>query len=311
MERLVTASDLARFIMPEGADASDFVHGIEVVEERRSSVRYIATLNISFDESKIEQLLGQQSIAYVGIAPKPTLIIPLLWQDGTWLLWEEENTFTSLWQGERLDNRIMTYQVLEGSLRERASLTPNLLTEGRGKERLQSLAESYQADEVMLVTARLYRNTAGQTEKLVLTTNTLINLTEGQRVEIYPRFDESVEELFSKGIEQFLVGQDVAWKARSMTQFGEALELALIVPIMGEGDWAEILQKLNATPVVQEVTIIRMAMPESYLVVRFIGTTDQLALALEQKGLILVESERGWALVGNDEAESLLATRGE
>ena len=104
--------------------------------------------------------------------------------------------------------------------------------------------------------------------------------------------------------------RDQAWKNQSMTQFGSALELALIVPVAGEGSWAETLQKLSDTPVVQEVRIIRMAVPESYLVIRFAGTTGQLALALAQKGLILMESERGWVLISNEDRDNLIAGRG-
>ncbi|MCH8348260.1 MAG: DUF2066 domain-containing protein, partial [Proteobacteria bacterium] len=111
LRRLMGEADLDRFYLPEGAKPSDYVHGIEVVEERRSQVRYIATLNITFEAGKIQQLLGRQSIAYVGIAPKPALVIALEWHDGAWLLWEEQNIFAGLWRGKLLENRIMAYRV--------------------------------------------------------------------------------------------------------------------------------------------------------------------------------------------------------
>lgn len=310
LRRLMAEADLDRFYLPEGAKPSDYVHGIEVVEERRSQVRYIATLNITFEAGKIQQLLGRQSIAYVGIAPKPALVIPLEWHDGAWLLWEEQNTFAGLWRGKLLENRIMAYRVLEGSVRERASITPDLLIQGRGKDRLQALAERYRVNEIIVIGARFFRNTAGQVDKLELVANHPLSGAPAETFDIYPTYLEPEEALLERGLGQFLMRRDQAWKDQSMTQFGSALELALIVPVTSGGGWAETLQKLSDTPVVQEVRIIRMAMPESYLVIRFAGTTGQLALALAQKGLILMESERGWVLISNEDRDSMIAGRG-
>ncbi|MCH7807030.1 MAG: DUF2066 domain-containing protein [Proteobacteria bacterium] len=310
LRRLMGEADLDRFYLPEGAKPSDYVHGIEVVEERSSQVRYIATLNITFEAGKIEQLLGRQSIAYVGIAPKPALVIPLEWQDGAWLLWEEQNTFAGLWRGKLLENRIMAYRVLKGSVRERASITPDLLIQGRGKDRLQALAERYRVNEIIVIGARFFRNTSGEVDKLELAIHHPLSGAPGEAFDIYPTYLEPEEALLERGLGQFLMRRDQAWKNQSMTQFGSALELALIVPVAGEGSWAETLQKLSDTPVVQEVRIIRMAMPESYLVIRFAGTTGQLALALAQKGLILMESERGWVLISNEDRDNMIAGRG-
>ncbi|MCH8347243.1 MAG: hypothetical protein IH901_01910 [Proteobacteria bacterium] len=204
----------------------------------------------------------------------------------------------------------MAYRVLEGSVRERASITPDLLIQGRGKDRLQALAEGYRVNEIIVIGARFFRNTAGEVDKLELAIHHPLSGAPVEAFDIYPTYLEPAEALLERGIGQFLMRRDQAWKNQSMTQFGSALELALIVPVAGEGGWAETLQKLSDTPVVQEVRIIRMAMPESYLVIRFAGTTGQLALALAQKGLILMGSERGWVLISNEDRDNMIAGRG-
>jgi len=311
LRRLIASKDLDRFYMPEGAEAADYVLGIEVVEEARSRVRYIATLDITFDQEKIHQLLGAQQIAYIGIAPKPALVIPLKWRDGAWLLWEEENTFAALWGADLTENRITSYRFLEGSIAERAAITPGLLLEGRGKMRLQSLAARYGVNEIVVVSARLPKNTSGEIESLEMEVFYPLSSARAERFSTFTGGFEDEESLLRRGIGQFLANRDETWKAQAMTQFGEALELALIVPVSSEGVWAETLKRLAATPVIQDVTIIRMAMPESYLVIRFAGNPDQLALALAQKGLILMESERGWALLREEDAAGMIATRGE
>jgi len=311
LRRLMAEQDLDRFVMPEGTEAADFVLGIEVIEEASSRVRYIATLNITFDPVKIRQLLGAQQIAYVGIAPKPALVVPLMWQDGAWLLWQEENTFASLWAGDLAENRITSYRFLEGGLKERAAITPDLLLAGRGKKRLEALANRYRVDEIIVVTARVMRNTSAEIERLDVEALYPLSGPGEEKFTVYPNGYEDQESLLRRGIDRFLTDRDEIWKAQSMTQFGEALELALIVPVSGVDAWAEFLQRLAATPVVQDVNIIRMAMPESYLVVRFAGSPEQLALALAQKGLILIESERGWVLMRAEDAKGMMADGGK
>lgn len=296
LARLIAAEDLERFTLPEGIQAADYVRGIGVENERNSRVRYIATLTITFDEAKIETLLGAQSIAYVGIAPKPALVFPLLWRNGGYLLWEADNSFRQAWDETALANRIMVYILPEGGLAERASLTPDQLIGGRQRERLQEVATNYGADQVMVVAARFIRGSEGFTEKLILEVSYPLTGAGGEVLEFTPEFFEDETGLIQRALNQLLNSRDAAWKAQSLTQFGVSSQMALWVPVESADDWALALARLRDTPIIQSVRVIRMALPESTLVIEFAGTIEQLNLALALKGLILQETAKGWAV---------------
>ncbi len=309
LQRLTQDYDLARFVLPEGARAADYVRGIEVNDERNSRVRYIAIITITFDEAKIEELLGSQDIAYVSIAPKLTLVFPLLWQDGAWLLWQDDNAFRELWTEEVLQNRIMAYQLPRGELAERTGITPDILIAGRQRERLKSLAADYDAEDILVVAARLDRGTYGDTSGLTLELIYPLGGLDGAIIETALRFPESDSELMARAIQQMLDDQDAAWKSSSLIQFGAVTELMVIIPAEDPDSWAEALARLRATALIQDIEIRRMAMPVSYVVIKFIGSQEQLALALAQKGLILLESAEGWVVL-REETQGLIANGG-
>jgi len=309
LQRLTRDYDLARFVLPEGARAADYVRGIEVNDERNSRIRYIATITITFDEAKIEELLGGQNIAYVSFAPKLTLVFPLLWQDGAWLLWQEDNAFRELWTEEVLQNRIMAYQLPRGDLAERTGITPDILISGRQKDRLKALGADYGAEEILVVAARLDRGTYGDTIGIALELIYPLGGLDRAIIETALRFPESDSELMTRAIEQMLNDQDAAWKAKSLTQFGSVTELMVIIPAEDTDSWADALARLRATAVVQDIEIKRMAMPVSYVVIKFIGSQEQLALALAQKGLILLESAEGWVVL-REETQGLFVNGG-
>lgn len=295
--RLISEEARLLFALPERADPSDYLLGFEVVEEKNSPVRYIATLNISFDPEKMEQLFGLQDIAYVAITPEPALVFPLQWAGGGWLLWEEENAFREAWREHGGGNHIVDLRLPEGALSERTAVTPEQLLVGRQKDRLMELAASYGAGEVKVAAARIVGDTFGRTTRLEIDLTTVLGSGEPLSLTVYPAPDESMEELLARGVETVLSRLDYEWKQRALSRFGAFEEIALHIPAETGAEWAALLDRLKRTPVVREVKVRRLSLPESLVVVRYQGTFEQLRLALEQQGLVLFSSETGYGLV--------------
>ena len=309
LQRIVPENELMRFSMPEGAKTSDYVLGLEIVSERNSAVRYLAELNISFEPSKIEQLLGMQNIPYVGISPEPTLVIPMIWQGGGYLLWEETNTLKSIWLDKLTGNRIRHYLLAEGTLQERASITPGKVLNGRQKERLEGLMDKYGAGEILVSAARFVRNSSGRVERLVMLAMDPLGGAE-QEIEIFPQFGEQEENMMARAVEQILHNQDALWRAQSLTQFGALQEIRLIVPVSGALAWADTIKRIKSLALVRNVEVIRMALPDSFIQIRFNGNVDQLALAMEQAGLLLLPGKDGYAVLRQEDRDSRIANKG-
>lgn len=302
--RLISEEARLRFSLPERAEPSDYLLGFEVVEEKNSPVRYIATLNVSFDPEKMEQLFGLQDIAYVAIAPEPALVFPLLWADGGWLLWQEENGFLAAWREQGGRNHIVDLRLPEGTLSERAAVTAEQLLAGRQKDRLKELAASYGAGEVKAAAARVLRDTFGRTTRLEIDLTTVLGTGEPLSLTVYPAPEDSLEQLLARGVETLLSRLDFEWKQRALTRFGALEEIALHIPAETGAEWAALLDRLKRAPVVREVRVRRLSLPESLVTVRYQGSFEQLRLALEQQGLVLFSGESGYGLVRREALRS-------
>lgn len=311
IERLVREEDLFKFQMPEGAEPSNFVLGVEVVEARNSRVRYIAKVNITFAAEKIETLLGTQNIPFVGFAPEPTFVFPLFWQEGDFILWGEDNTFFNIWRDEVNLNGIIRYVLPKGSLSEQISLSPSQVLEAHQQSQLKLALSDYGVDTYIAATAKVFKTTTGETTHLELS---LFRPLEGFPPEVHrftPTNFESDEDLLRRAMRQIFQGQDRAWKEQALTQFGETQEMALMVPVENPQVWADIKSRLESSPVISGINVARLAIPETYIAINFSGTEAQLALALRQKGLILFRAGRGYALIRQEDANRYLAERGE
>ncbi len=311
IQRLVREDDLFKFIMPEGAKVSDFVLGVEVEEARNSRVRYIGTVNITFAAEKIENLLSNQNIPFVGFAPEPTFVFPLFWFEGNYALWGPENAFLEIWRGEDNLNGIIRYILPEGSLAEQTSLSPKQVLEARQITQLKLTLSKYGVDTYVAVGARLIKITTGETIRLELTLYRPLQGLPPEVHKFYPANFESDEDLLRRGMRQIFLGQDRAWKEQALTQFGESREMALVVPVENAKIWADIKSRLLSSPVISGVNVARLAIPETYIAITFSGTEEQLALALRQKGLILFRAGRGYALIRTEEANRYLGERGD
>lgn len=311
IRRLVREEDLFRFQLPEGAKASDFVLGLEVVEARNSRVRYIGTVNITFTAEKIEDLLSLQNIPFVGFAPEPTFVFPLFWRDGGYILWGESNTFLNIWRAEPNLNGIIRYVLPKGSLTEQISLGPRQVIEARQADQIRLALSNYGVDTYIAAAARIFKTTTGETTRLEVI---LFKPLEGfppEEHRFFPANFETDEDLLRRGMRQIFLGQDRAWKQQALTQFGESQEMALVVPVENAQVWADIKSRLISSPVISGVNVARLAIPETYIAITFYGTEEQLALALRQKGLILFRVGRGYALIRHEDANRYLAERGE
>ncbi len=309
--RLVREEDTAAIVLPEDFQAREYVLGLEVEKEQNSRVRYIGTISVTFDAEKMANFFSERNIPYVAFGPPKTLAFPLYWVEGDYLLWGERNTLKAVWEAAPERNRLTRYVLPRGTAAELTSISAGQVIEGRQENQLQVLMHQYGAGRMAAIGARVRRSTSGEVLALEMEIfRPLEGLAPEQRVfRPFPGEDDAT--LIRRALDAFLDGEDEAWKIQATTETTELSEMALLVPTENPGVWADVKTRLSNTPIVASVHIARMAIPETYIAIRFSGTNDQLALALRQKGLILFRAGRGYALIRQEDSARFLAGRGD
>ncbi|MBL8642298.1 MAG: DUF2066 domain-containing protein, partial [Rhodospirillaceae bacterium] len=97
VERLTLPQDTAKVAIPGANQIIEMVYEFSVTNERSSAVRYLADLNVHFNPNAIRQYLRGQNVPFAETASQPLLLIAVLQDGGTALLWQDSNTWRDAW----------------------------------------------------------------------------------------------------------------------------------------------------------------------------------------------------------------------
>lgn len=142
--------------VPDGTlDA--IVSSIVVGEEQIGPTRYVARLGVLFDRERTAGLLGVSS--YVNRSP-PLVVIPVVWSTGVGTALEQRTAWQEAWARYRTGNSEVDYVRPAGN-----GPDPLLLNVGQAQRPdrrwWRTVLDQYGADDVLMPTARLYRQWPG------------------------------------------------------------------------------------------------------------------------------------------------------
>ncbi len=259
------------------------ISGLEIVEEQTSSRRYVATMNVRFEPSRVSAFLANYSVPHVLGTGRPILVLHAHKRGLTTLLWQHDEIINQARNQVDWVNRIRGYQFARGEISERLALSASEVNE-------------LQTDPALSVGA------ANGLESAVLISSRVSHKTDGSRhLEFrYIATDSGVagedSVLFSGGQEsaalvamydQILEVIDGAWRERLLVDTGSQGELEVLVPSTDLESFAEVESRLAKVTLVQSYTIGMIGLPISQIRLNYTGRADQLGLALRFEGLDL------------------------
>ncbi|MGD9810168.1 MAG: heavy-metal-associated domain-containing protein [Sphingobium sp.] len=133
------------------------VSGIEVESEQVGANRYIATLRVLFDRARAGQILGIRSTA---MRSPPLLVIPILRQGGTSVVFESINEWQKAWARYRTGDSAIDYVRTSGSGPDALLLDAGQAGR-RGRNWWRNILDQYGAADVVFPIARLERQWPG------------------------------------------------------------------------------------------------------------------------------------------------------
>lgn len=133
------------------------VSGIEVQSEQIGPNRYIAELRVLFDRARAGQILGVTSTA---MRSPPLLVIPILRQGGSSIVFETINEWQKAWARYHTGNSAIDY-VRTSGLGPDALLLNAGQIDRRGRNWWRNILDQYGAADVVFPIARLERQWPG------------------------------------------------------------------------------------------------------------------------------------------------------
>lgn len=281
--------------LPEvsGQEAQNYVRSLQVTDERRSNVRYIATMTIQYNPAAVRMLLDRADVRYSETPRTPVLVVPL-WQaspDNPPILWEDPNPWRQTWS-RRTAGGTQPTQVPLGDLGDLQAISADEAAAG-DTQAVRRLLNRYDMTEAVIAHAVQ----PGQDSVTVdLTRFTLAGEPARQSMTITATEGETQSELLTR------TAEEVASRLRADEWGGPAATAATVSPdaapgqmtVMiptegGLGAWLTVRDRLRQVPLVRGVELQALTKSRAQVLMGYVGDRDQLTLTLAQYGLDMTD----------------------
>ncbi len=297
LERLTMRVDYPRLPKLSTGEITPYVQDFEVAREKASAVRYLATLNYRFKANRIRDLLIGLAIPFAETTSKPVLVLPVYRAAGAVLLWDDPNPWRDAWvaRPETTAYSLIPTILPQGDLADIAAIGPEQAVAGDGA-RLAVISARYRTASTMVALAILKLD-RGRPDLEVRVTRYGGERRERPMVKNFTSGDgETLERLLARAASELTRQIEDDWKRENLLQFGNRAVLAVTIRIGGLEDWLKVRKRLVGVAVVRSTDLVIISLDEVRVNLNYIGSLEQLSLALEQADLRLRREGDGWVL---------------
>ena len=300
--RLTLPADATGLLTYRVEQLAPLIQGFEVLRERTSAVRYLASISYSFNEDEVRRVLSDAGVAFAETPSRPVLIIPVLASQGVGVLWEDPNPWREAWQNLPPRDGLLPIVVPYGDLADIRDLSTVQAMRG-DRERLRAVADRYGARDVVVALAS---RTFDQRDNLPVL-----------EIAIVRRGDEGMEEtiidsikgqnpddligLLDSGVTRVVSTLSTAWKQANLVHPGLESRVTVVVPIDGFGRWLSIRRRLAGIGVLRRTELLRLSKREAIMDLWVQGDVEQLRNAVRQRDLELLEGRVDYVLADRDQ----------
>ena len=233
-------------------DIINMVRDMSVSNEKTSSVRYMATLDVSFNADAVRDLLRQNGLPYVRTSGKQLLILPVYKRSpaASPVLWDEDNPWLRAWSNRTVESYMIPLTVPAGDLADNNLLNIEQVVQGDLKA-AENLAKRYEAEGILVV--RMTRNGA------VFTVDAMA-MDEATAAEIKNfsftlPLKKNTAATYANAVKKVVNHLEHVWKRDQMVQFNEVTPLVAMVPVSTVKQWTVIQKRLDRIPLISSYNL--------------------------------------------------------
>jgi hypothetical protein len=264
---------------------SSLINNFEIVNEKLSSVRYIATVNVTFSKDAINSYFYNTGESYTTSVRRPFLVLPWYINGQRANLWQDNNPWSIAWQMMAQSGQSVTpFQMPMGDImdiRDYSVSNPY----GYQAEQLENLKARYDVDDVILAIAeeqnnqlviQLYETSMGTPSLL-----TTLNIARSA-------YDNTV---YRRGVEQSLAFLRSDWKAKTAISTQQpAQSIAVTARYSGLNGWMTLRDLLKDVHGIESTNIKSVSPQKADITINYRGDIQNLALMLDQYNIALIQT---------------------
>lgn len=283
LRKITQQEDRLRLPELSVAERQALISGLELVDEQSSSRRYVATLNVRFEPSRVSAFLASYGVPHVLGTGRPILVLHAHKRGLTTYLWQRDTVLQQARDGVDWVNRIRGYRFARGEIRERLAISASEVHSFQQEPAL-AIGAMNSLESIVLVSSQVKREPDSPPVLVFRYLATDSGMQgDGKIAFTDGREDAALIEMYDRILEVI----DGAWRERLLVDTGSQGELDVVVPSLTLEDLAELERRLDEVTLVQSYDVTMLGLPLSQLHLTYTGRSDQLALALRFEGLDL------------------------
>ncbi|MBL0337767.1 MAG: DUF2066 domain-containing protein [Rhodospirillaceae bacterium] len=262
-------------------EITTLIQDFEVINEKSSSVRYIATLSFQFKADAVKKLFRQYNIDFVETVSDRTLLLPVFSEGFKEILFEESNVWLNTWKTGLPKFSFLMPILPLGDIEDIESVSfidNKLQIEGNA---YRFLADKYQVSKVILVKLSMIDENSSKVE---ITTFAKEGLANSEEIMLDLPFS-SYQALVNATIAHL----DQQWKIEHVINHDSVNSAKFSVTFESSATWYEIRQKINKISLIEKLDLIRIGTHQIDLEIQFNGSNDKFIQAIRNTGLDIKE----------------------
>lgn len=297
--RMILTADMEKLPEFSDLDVQDYISGLEINNERRSSVRYIASLVVHFNRDKVNDLLSNNQIPFAETLGRAVSVLPVFEEGGTLRLWEKDNLWRDAWQNYDMINNIVPVDTPAPTLKNRFYISA-LQASNNDQRSIKSYIERSALNELIVAVASLRKSASGDQIALDihLKQNSLLedaNYEPKTLTVSLPTYDETgksnLEALYIAGVDAATAWVDDLWKMQVLVNYGISSKITVHGELDEISDWVVMQRQLEKVNLVKNIDLKTLNIETVDLEIEFSGEAEQLVLSLAQQGVRLSQND--------------------
>ena len=292
LKRLTLSKDLHRIPNLENKEITEYVRDLEINDEKNSSVRYLANLEIRFKVDLVRSLLVDFDIPFSETMSEPLLILPIYQKSKLGTLWDGPNLWREAWENYDGGKGLVPLLHPAGDLRDIGIIDVDNALRGN-KQSLGEISTVYKTTSVAVVHAVFNEGLSRNQNSLqvFLSIHRAQDRFLSAPLNFVQSSSESEREFLNRVVLRIIESINDDWKEANIFDLSQQNILAITIPVTGLNDWLKIQRKLATVFLITGLDMVLLSLDEIRVNIHYVGKMRQLNTALRQIDLNLKKED--------------------
>ena len=265
-------------------DIINMVQDMSVLNEKTSSVRYMATLEVRFNPDSVRELLRQNGLPYVRTSGKPLLILPVYKKSASSspVLWGDDNAWLRAWVNRKTESYMVPLMVPIGDQSDASVLDVSKVKRG-DLASASALAGRYDAEGILVV--EMVRKGASFSVRGKAMDET--TASEIPNFSFTVPMTKNTQRTLALAVRKVVEHLEGVWKREQMVQFNDAASIVVMVPVSDLKQWELIRSRLTRIPLISSYKLQAARAGVLQLTIFFAEGLERLQKEMQKRMLTL------------------------